>query len=823
VRANLPSGTVTFLFTDVEASTKLLHELGEDGYAEALGRHRRVLREAFDAHCGVEVDTQGDAFFVAFPTAPGALEAAAEAEARLAEGPIRVRIGIHTGTPLLGEEGYVGVDVHRAARIAAAGHGGQVLVSAATASLLDSDELVDLGEHRLKDLSAPERIFQLGSESFPPLKSLYQTNLPIPSTPFLGRERELEEVLRLLSQADLRLLTLTGAGGTGKTRLGLQAAGALAEHYPDGVWWVPLAALRDPRLVLPTAAQILGAAGGFVEHIRDKKLLVLFDNFEHVLEASSELADLLAGCPRVELLVTSREPLHVTSEQEYPVPPLVHGEGVAFFAARARTARPEFQLDEHVSEICRRLDDLPLALELAAARVKALSTQQILERLEQRLPLLTGGARDLPERQRTLRATIEWSYELLSPEEQRLFARLAAFRGGCTVEAAENVAETDVDTLQSLVEKSLLRHNERRFWMLETIREYATERLEASGEAEELRQRHALHYLALAERAEPHIRVYAPEWLESLAREHDNVRAGLDWLEASGQTELALRFAGTAFWYWSPNGHLEEGRRRLEPLLFAEQRPTSTRAKGLIAAADLAVDAGIPPEVRSRAQEALTLHRRLGDERGAAYALFLLGFAYAMENEMMRARPLFEESVEAFRRLGDDHYTMASARRLAWTYQDLGELDAARTLHEENLRRARALGDRVIEMDTLGPLGTIAIDQGRLTEGVSLLKEGLRLARELNDRYDIALNLCRLARALAHEGSAEDVVILISRWRVMAEELGVKVDWVAEMNEETLAMVRDRITNAAFADAAERAASMSDDDAVALALESVGE
>ena len=443
MRSNLPSGTVTFLFTDVEGSTELLRELGTTEYERALAEHRRILREAVNSHGGVEVDTQGDALFAAFPTAPGALEAASEALQGLAPGPIRVRMGIHTGTPHVGEAGYVGIDVHRAARIAACGHGGQVLISTSTASLVGTDELRDLGEHRLKDLSAPERIYQLGDEDFPPLESLHQTNLPIPSTPFLGREQELQQVLGLLSRDDVRLLTLTGAGGTGKTRLAAQAAGLSSGKYPHGVWWVPLAPLHDPELVLATAGRSLGSKNGLAEHIADKQLLILFDNFEHVVEAAAEVGGLLAACPGLQLLVTSREPLHVTSEQEYPVPPFVHKEGVSFFLARARTVEPDFQADEAVPEICRRLDDLPLALELAAARVKALSTQQILARLDRRLPLLTGGARDAPERQRTLRATIEWSHELLSEDEQCLFARLSVFAGGCTLEAAEEVAEAD--------------------------------------------------------------------------------------------------------------------------------------------------------------------------------------------------------------------------------------------------------------------------------------------------------------------------------------------------------------------------------------------
>jgi class 3 adenylate cyclase len=451
VRPELPTGTVTFLFTDVEGSTKLLHELGAEEYAEALKEHRRALREAFAAGQGVEVDTQGDAFFVAFPTAPGALRAAGRALEGLASGPFRVRMGIHTGTPHLGDEGYVGVDVHRAARIAACGHGGQVLVSASTAALVGTDGFRNLGEHRLKDLSAPERIYQLGDGDFPALKSLHRTNLPIPATPFLGRGQELEEVHELVSRDDVRLLTLTGPGGSGKTRLALQAAADASERYPGGLFWVPLAPLRDPALVLGSAGQAVGSRNGLAEHIGDTATLLLFDNFEHVVEAAGDLAGLLAACPGLTLLVTSREALHVTGEQEYPVPSLTRTEGVDLFQARARAVKPDVEGDDVVPEICRRLDDLPLALELAAARVKVLSPAQILERLEQRLPLLTGGARDAPERQRTLRATIEWSYDLLMEDEKLLFARLSIFRGGCTLAAAEEVVDADLDTLQSLV------------------------------------------------------------------------------------------------------------------------------------------------------------------------------------------------------------------------------------------------------------------------------------------------------------------------------------------------------------------------------------
>ena len=455
--SELPRGTVTFLFTDIEGSTRLLDELGAEAYGAALAEHRRVLREAFERYGGVEVDTQGDAFFVAFPTAPGALEAAREAQDELE---LPVRMGLHTGTPLLTEDGYVGADVHRAARIAAAGHGRQVLVSAATAPLVDASELRDLGEHRLKDLSAPERIYQLGDTEFAALKTLHRTNLPIPATPFLGRDHELGEARELLARADVRLLTLTGAGGSGKTRLALQAAGEAAEAYPDGVWWVPLAPLADPADVAAAATRALGGGGTLAEVVDGRRLLLLLDNFEHVVEAAPEVSALLTECPHADVLVTSRERLRLQGEHVYPVPVLERVEARRLFVARAQAAQPDFEPDEHVDELCERLDNLPLALELAAARVPLLTTAQLLDRLRNRLDLLRGG-RDAELRQQTLRATIEWSHDLLDEEEQRLFRRLAAFAGGCTLETAEQVVDADLDTLQSLLDKSLVRSSER--------------------------------------------------------------------------------------------------------------------------------------------------------------------------------------------------------------------------------------------------------------------------------------------------------------------------------------------------------------------------
>ena len=823
MQRDLPTGTVTFLFTDVEGSTELLHELGAKGYAEALAEHRRILREAFADHGGVEVDTQGDAFFYAFPTAPGALEAAAEATEALSPGPIRVRIGLHTGTPHLAEEGYVGTDVHRAARIASSGHGGQVLVSASTAFLLEPSNtvlLVDLGLHRLKDLSAPERIYQLGGDDFPPLKTLYQTNLPVPATPLLGREHELAEVLGLL--ADARLLTLTGPGGTGKTRLALQAAAEASERYPDGVFWVPLAPLRDPELVLDSAGQALGAKNGLAEHIADKRLLLLFDNFEHVVDAADGLSELLAACPKLHLLVTSRELLRVPGEQAYPVPPLEPQDGRELFLTRALAVKPDFAADEAVPELCARLEQLPLALELAAARVRVLSPEQLLDRLAGRLDLLKAG-RGVDPRQQTLRATIEWSHDLLDEEEQRLFARLAVFAGGCTLETAEAVCDADLDTLQSLVDKSLVRVREgERFWMLETIREYATERLEASGEGDHLRRRHADYFLALAEEAAPNTRMYSAEWIERLEHEHDNLRAALDYLAASGESELVLQLAGALSDFWHHGGHVAEGRHRLESALSVEERPTAARARALNGAAGMVYGGGDAAAAKSIAERALALYRQLGDMRGAAEALNALCVACIEEGDFERAQQFGEESLDLFVQVGDDEFAAAATRTLAFTYYSRGDIERARTLHEENLHRARARGFKGTEAGTLGSLAIIAVDQGRVEDAFALVKENLLAWREIGSLQDVAQGLCRAAKVLAvFGGKADTSARLLSCFEGLREQIGVSEAWVGRMNERTITSIRTHLDEAAFAEAWEQGRTLTADEAVALALDSL--
>ena len=811
MRDDLPAGTVTFLFTDVEGSTKLLEKLGDEVYDEALTEHRRVIREACSTHGGVEVDTQGDAFFFAFPTAPGALAAASEMTSALASGPIQVRIGLHSGKPRVSHEGYVGKEVHFAARVAATGHGGQIVLSKATRDLLDRVELADLGEHRLKDIAEAVAIYQLGSASFPPLKTISNTNLPRPASSFVGRETELAEVVATI-EGGARLLTLTGPGGSGKTRLALEAASTLVPEYKAGVFWVGLASLRDHALVTETIAQTLGSKNGLAEHIGEREMLLLLDNLEQVIESAPELSTLVRTCSNLTLLVTSRELLRVSGEVEYAVPPLQEPEAVSLFCERAQT-----EPSDEIAELCTRLDTLPLALELAAARAKALSPAQILERLSQRLDLLKGG-RDADPRQQTLRATMEWSHELLSEDEQQLFARLSVFRGGCTLAAAEEVCDADLETLQSLVEKSLLRFSNERYWMLETIREYALDQLEESGEAEELRRRHAEHFLMLAEEAERHAE-FDSVWIARLDAEQDNSRAALDRLEAAGESDNALRLAGALGQFWE-GSHVAEGRERLERLLARAEDPSADRARALAAAAVLARQSGDAATARRRAGEALALYRELGDARGTANATVTLGLAFADEGDFVRARELFQEGVRLLRDAGDEDNALFASRLLAWMHEELGDQERAWALYEHNLTWARALGNKPLEGQTLGAVASMALEQGRAGDAVSLLEDVLRIDRDLGSPLQTSLDLTRFARALAVAGGGDhEAAKLLSCADAVREEMGAGgMPYLVEIHEQALAILSTRLNDDVFAEAWHEGAKLTSDEGVALAL-----
>ena len=810
----LPSGTVTFLFTDIEGSTKLLHELGAEAYSDAVAEHRRILRAAFARHGGVEVDTQGDAFFVAFPSAPGALQAAQEALDGLAAGGIQVRIGIHTGTPHLSDEGYVGADVHKGARIAAAGHGGQVLLSKETKELVEN-EVSDLGEHRLKDFAEPVWIFQLGAQRFPPIRTISNTNLPRPASSFVGREREVAEIGSLLRNG-ARLVTLTGPGGSGKTRLSIEAATQLVPEFKSGVFWVALAALQDAALVADSITQTLGAQDGLVEHIGEREMLLLLDNLEQVIGAAPELAALVEACPNLRVMVTSRELLRVRGEVEYPVPPLGDAEAVELFCARSR-----LDPDETIAELCRRLDDLPLAVELAAARTSVLTPAQILERLSQRLDLLRGG-RDADARQQTLRSTIEWSHDLLDEAEKRLFAQLAVFAGGCTLDAAATVADAEIDLLESLIDKSLIRHTGDRFWMLETIREFAFERLEASGDVGALRRRHAEHFLAFAEEAEPSLMDGDEVTADRLEREIDNFRAALDHLESAGETQTALRLAGTLAELWDQRAHDVEGVRRLESLLRADNRPTAARAKALNGALLLGnVVAALTPGMRW-GEEALAIHRRLGDRRGEAISLWGMGYLLIERGDLTQAEQFLAESVQIFREVGPPGYLRWAIRTLAFAYDRLGDIERSRLLHEENLARAREANDRGLEATMLGTLAQFAFDDGRSAEATSLVRESLMVSRGIGNPALKAQDLSRAAQILAASGRAVPAAQVLGHAEREIDDIGGRAPWVERMNEATLADIRRQLDGPSFDDAWGRGRGLTSDHAFALALEALG-
>ncbi len=779
MRPRLPSATVTFLFTDVEGSTRLLHELGAEAYAAALAEHRRVLRKVFAAEGGVEVDTQGDAFFYAFADARAAVAAGAAANVALEPGLIRIRMGLHTGEALLTGEGYVGEDVHLGARIAAAGHGGQMLLSAATREFLDGG-VTDLGEHRLKDFAEAVAIFQLGEARFPPLKTISNTNLPRPASSFVGRERETAQVAELVRGH--RLVTLSGPGGSGKTRLSIEAASELVGEFKAGVFWVSLAPVRDPSLVLETVGQTLGATDGLVDHIGERELMLLLDNLEQVVEVAPELASLVEVCPNLHLLVTSRELLRVRGEVEYPVPPLAEPEAVTLFCERSG-----LDPDETTAELCRRLDNLPLAVELAAARTGVLTPPQILNRLAQRLDLLKGG-RDAEARQHTLRATIEWSHDLLADDEKQLFARLSVFAGGSTLDAADEIVEADVDGLQSLVDKSLVRRTGERFWMLETIGEFARERLAASHDADAIGRRHAEWFLALAKHAEPFLTgAEQPVWLQRLEDEHDNLRTSLDWFFDHGDVDGALRLAGALWVFWYTHGHVTEARRWLRRALdAAPDEPSEARAHLLYGAGYLASEQGENEEALALLEASLASAKELGDTAGAATAAATLcairADARSSTSDRREALAAGEEAV-ALARAADDDFALAIAlNNVGGVMRMLGENERATAYLEESLELRRRIGDVSRIALALYNLAEMALLEGGIDRAATLLTEAAEIATAIGDKRHVCFAHGGLGWVAYLERRWEDADRHARESLRLARELGQKLQMVGEIS-----------------------------------------
>jgi predicted ATPase/class 3 adenylate cyclase len=816
-RPELPTGTVTFLFTDVEGSTRLLYEHGI-GYAELLAEHRSALREAFARYDGVEVDTQGDAFFVAFARATDAVAAASAARSALSGSPIRVRMGIHTGEPQLTDEGYVGLDVHRAARIAGAAHGGQIVVSGTTRRLLQSDaDLRDLGEHRLKDLVDAERLYQLGNVEFPPLRTLDATNLPIVSIPLVGRERELEDLVTLLSNGT-RLLTVTGPGGTGKTRLALQVAAELVGTLHDGVFWISLAGLSDHELVPSEIARTVGAPDDLAGFLRGREVLILIDNFEHLLGAAPAVSALLASSSGLRVLVTSRTPLRLSTEREYRLEPLPDGDAATLFIERARGVGRELAANVTVVEICRRLDGLPLAIELAAARTKLLAPERLLERLGSVLPLLAAGTRDAPERHRTLRATIEWSYDLLDPAIQALFSRLAVFAGTFPVAAAEDVARADLDGLEALVDASLLKPiGDDRFLMLETIREYAAEKLSAARDADEVRRRHAAFFTELAEEAYEHRFDAEAEWSERLELDHDDLRVALDWLTAN-DPDRALALLGALGWFWLSHGHLAEGRDRLERVIAEAADESAHTARALAAAGALTARGGNPGVGRALLERAIEAWDALDDREELASALDVLGWLLIYDaGDDAASLQAFERSLDLRRQLGDAGGETRALVGVCQVLVALGEVERAEALSVELLERAA--GDRRTEHFAYHFLADCALIRGDTAEAARRYRQSLQAAVPLGDVIETSFEVQGVAMAAAGNGDPARALRLASAVEALWESLGTSITiafWDALL-ERYVGAARAELGEAAVGISAEGRA-LAFDDAVALAL-----
>jgi len=791
----LPTGIVTFLFTDIEGSTRLADRLG-GAWGAVLERHDAILREAVTTHDGVVVSTAGDSVFAAFPVPERALAAATAAQRALADAPwpegnpVRVRMGLHTGVAEVAGANYAGLEVHRAARIADAAHGGQLIISETTRALIASAlspgvAVRDLGAHRLKDLTLPERLFQVSIDGlpaeFPPLRTRGRRLMVLPTrtTSFIGRAADIERIGALLERAPL--VTLTGPGGTGKTSIAVEVAARTGTAYADGAVFVGLAALRDPALVAPAIARALELPEEpgrppedvVLARLADAQLLLVLDNLEQLPDAGPLVAKLAAAGPGVRVLATSRAPLRIGSEAEYRLGPLAlpaavpgadpawrgAGDAVQLFVERARRVDPAFTLTaenvDAVAEICATVDGLPLAIELAAARLRVLTPEAIRLRLDQALRLLTGGARDAPERQQTLRATIDWSHELLDAPTATLFRRQAVFRGGWTLAAAEAVTDTPdaLDGLETLVNQSLVIRDdadgaEPRFRMLETIWEYALDRLASSGELTGQRDAHLAWYRGLAEREGA-----------ALEREHDNLRAALGWsLEAD--PESGLRIANRLARFWLAHDDVREGETWFVRLLGAPGGTPATRARALAELAGLRYWQERYPEAEVDYRAALAAYRAVGDAVGADDVLYSLGWVAAANADWPAAQAIFAEVLGECRVRDDRHRTGLALQALGMAQHGGGDQPAARATIEEAVAVLREVGDTYGLANALYDLGRILRALGEPDAARVYLLEALELHAESGHVPSTVFVFEALSRLEAEAGRPERAVAL---------------------------------------------------------------
>jgi predicted ATPase/class 3 adenylate cyclase len=867
----LPSGTVTFLFTDIEGSTRLW-ENETEAMRDALARHDALVRESVERAAGHVFKTVGDAACAVFADAPDALAAALDAQRRLASEawptsiPLKVRMAIHSGAAEGRDRDYFGPPLNRVARLLAAAHGGQTILSQATFALCrsapPSASLRDLGLHRLKDLAQPERVYELRHpdfpHEFPAIRSLstHPNNLPQEITTFVGRRREQAAIDDLLART--RLVTLAGVGGSGKTRLALQVAGDALHRFPDGAWLVELGALTESTRVVQAIADVLGQKerGGetpeatLVAYLADKRMLVVLDNCEHLLVACALLADtIVRQCPSVTVLATSREPLGIAGEQTFSVPPLSlprHGatdsarsivafESAQLFVDRARLARNEFELTEEcvpaLASLCRRLDGIPLAIELAAARVRLLSLPEIERRLDQRFRLLTGGSRAAMPRHQTLRALIDWSYELLDASERALLQTLSVFVGGWTLEAAEAVHGGDVLELHaSLCDKNLVvaerGDGPSRYRLLETVSEYARERLLDAGRTSAVRERHRDHYLSVAESTAPKlVGAEQAEWLQRLDLERDNLRAALEWSMADPVPVKGLRLCGALQRFWWTRGHLREGREwctRFLDMTDADDATAETaraaNAAGVIAQHQADYDAAWALQ-----QRALAIRTALGDREAMASSLNNLGTVRYLQCDLASAREYYGRSIALSREIGDDRGLAGSLYNLGIVARDEGNLAEARALIEEQHEIAERIGDRSYVANSLLFLATIAVDQDDLTAARRFHAANLAIRREQGDRRSIAYSFEGLASLAAKAGEPLQAA---RAWGIAArlrDEIGAPLPPSDRAGYD--ALVREGLAaaadDAAFHEAWRQGLAMGLDEAIAYAQDTV--